>query len=136
MTSAALDLQQSIFKILLADSELGTELNGQKIYDQVPDRVKPPYVVVGRTTADDWSTSTENGEAVTVFIHVWSDSGSRRQCHVLQTHLKRLLHDQPQSLENHHLVALRLQFSETRRDLRSGHLHGVMRFRGVTETAF
>ncbi len=135
MIAATLDLQQTIFKALVADLDLIAELDGQKIFDQMPERVAPPYIVVGRTTTSDWSTSTESGEAVTVFIHVWSDQGSRTQCYELQAHLKRILHDKSQSLDSHHLIALRLQFSETRRDRKSEHLHGVMRFRGVTEVA-
>ena len=58
MTGATLDLQQSIFKALLADSDLTSDLGGQKIFDQVPDRVKLPYIVIGRTAAHRyWSNS-------------------------------------------------------------------------------
>ncbi len=133
MTAAILDVQKAIFKALTADSELVDALGGQKIFDKMPERVDAPYVVIGRSTASDWSTATDEGEAVTLFIHVWSQSGSRAECHTLQQHLKRILHDQAQALDAHHLVAMRLQFSETRRDRKSEHLHGVMRFRGVTE---
>jgi len=135
MTAAIAELQQAIFKTLVEDEDLIGKLGGVKIYDQVPERVALPYIVIGRTTSNDWSTSTEDGEAVTLFIHVWSRSGARTQCHELQQHLKRILHDTSQTLESNHLVALRLVFSETRRDQVSEHLHGVMRFRGVTEVS-
>lgn len=135
MTVAALQVQQAIFKTLANDASLIGQLGGAKIFDHVPERVQPPYVIVGRTAVSDWSTATEGGESIALFLHTWSKSTSRRESYELQERVKQVLLNGVQPLDGHHLVNLRFQFSETRRDRVSMHLHGVMRFRAFTEPA-
>ncbi len=133
MTSSVSQLITGIFKALLTDAELVTLLGGAKIYDRLPEKIEPPYVVVGRTTTSDWSTSTEGGEAITLFIHVWSNALSGDEDYRIQDRLKHVLGSAEIALQDHQLIHLRFQYAETRRDRQSAHVHGVMRFRGVTE---
>ncbi len=133
MIDAALDLRQAVYKTLVQDTDLMAALGGNRIFDRVPERVGFPYLVIGRTMASDWSTSTETGEAITLFIHSWSRSPGRNESHALQGHVKRILAAGLVPLADHHLVNLRFQLAETRRDRKSRHFHGVLRFRAVTE---
>lgn len=133
MIDPALDLQQTVFKALLADADLTAVLGSNKVYDRVPERVAAPYIVIGRTTVSDWSTSTEGGEAIVLFIHTWSKFTSRTQCHMLEAHIKRVLSAGDIDLADHHLINLRFQLAETRRDRAADHFHGVLRFLAITE---
>ena len=46
---------------------------------------------------------------------------------------KDVLHDQPLTLSDHHLVNLRHEFSEARLDPDGDTFHGIVRYRAVTE---
>lgn len=135
MTSALSALQRSIFTVLSQDNDLANVLGSAKIFDRVPERVEPPYVVLGRSMVSDWSTSTDTGEAIVFFIHVWSQANSRTECNSIQAHIKRILAANIPPLDSQTLVALRFQLAENRRDRLTEHIHGVMRFRAVIEQA-
>lgn len=133
MSDGIQELQKFVFSTLLTDSELVSTLGGPKIFDHVPERVAHPYIVLGRCIASDWSTSTEDGQALTFFIHIWSKSKSRAEINSLQEKVKLLLTDHPNLVGQHCLAALRFQLVETRRDRPNGFLHSVLRFRAVLE---
>ena len=125
-------LRKALGAAMLADPALDSVLGAGRVHDAVPDRLRPPYVVVGRTTSADWSTATENGEAVTLFLHVWTRQERRDENHAAQAAI-RAIAEGPLTLPGHHLVALRHELSETRRDAQTGHVHGVLRFRAIIE---
>ena len=133
MSTATSNLRRALFRALGADPDLTTAIGSERIFDRVPERVRPPYIVLGRSTVSDWSTATDEGEAIVFFIHVWSLSDARQECEDIQDHVRRVLASAP-TLEQGNLVALRFQLAETRRDRPSGYVHGVLRFRAVIET--
>ena len=49
--------------------------------------------------------------------------------------VRTALHDQPLTLTGHRLINLRHEFSEARRDPDGETIHGIARFRAVTEPA-
>ena len=125
-------VRKGVAAALIDDSGLAQTLGGPKVFDHPPDRLRPPYIVIGRTVASDWSTSGDEGEAVVLFLHVWTKGEQRDRNHAAQADVRRALTTEPE-LDGHHLVALRHELSETRRDPSTGHVHAVMRFRAVTE---
>jgi len=133
MTAASQELTSSVFKSLANDTSLVTLLGGPKIFDRLPEKLDPPYAVLGAMTCVDWSTATEGGEAHTFTIHVWSNSSDRRECQALLAKISSVLKTDLPDMPNHHLVHLREQFSETRRDRLAEYFHSFARFRGVTE---
>ena len=133
MNPVATSLQKAVFQALHADSTLIGLLGAPHVFDQVPEKVDPPYVVHGTTRSTDWSTSTEPGEVIEFTLHTWSNTTSREQSFAIQDRIKSLLADDGFSIQDHYLVNLRLMFCETSRDQKSTYLHGVMRFRVVTE---
>ncbi|MEL6751340.1 MAG: DUF3168 domain-containing protein [Pseudomonadota bacterium] len=132
MTAFNATLQRACFEALDADADLTALLSNRRIFDRVPERVRPPYVVLGRSTVSDWSTATEDGEAIVFFVHTWSRGGDRAESNLVQEHVRRVLTEDV-AVEGASLIALRFQLAETRRDRPSGYLHGVMRFRAVIE---
>ena len=135
MTSSAADLQRAVFQALSANNDLITALGGLKIYDHATESVDFPYIILGRISSVDWSTVTEDGAEHRLTVHLWSQRSGRVQLFQLQQMVEDTLHDADLPGQDHHIVNLRLEAFEARRDASSNNLHGIMRFRAVTEPA-
>jgi Protein of unknown function (DUF3168) len=133
--SPAWSLQQSIFAALVADAALTALLGTGRIFDDVPQGSPLPYVTFGQAAQRDWSTAGEDGTEHLITLHVWSAAGGKKQAHEILSALHAALHDRPLSLAGHHLVNLRHEHSEIRRDPDGQTVHGLARFRAVTEPA-
>ena len=133
MTSAALALQQSLFATLTADAPLIAVLGAPRIHDSVPQAETFPYVTFGQSTVRAADTATESGDEHIVTLHVWSRAKGRREAYTIIDALRSALHDRPLALTGHHLVNLRHEFSEARPDPDGETIHGIARFRAVTE---
>ena len=133
MSTASHELHQHVFKTLLSDTALMGLLGGEKVFDRVPERVAPPYVVMGQMSDTDWSTSTEDGKTISFTLHAWSKHRSREESHAILAQIEQALTEAAVTLPGHHLVSLRTLFSEVRRDAPSKNLHGIIRLRAVCE---
>ena len=135
MSSAGWSLQQSIFAALAADATLLGLLGGARVYDDVPQGAGFPYLTFGHSTARDWSTGSDDGHEHVLTLHVWSQERGQKQAHAIMDAVRTALHDQPLGLSGHRLVNLRHEFSEARRDPDGALVHGITRYRAVTEPA-
>lgn len=135
MSSSAWSLQQAVFAALGADAALTALIGASRIYDDVPQGTPLPYLTFGQSTARDWSTGTEEGSEHVLTLHVWSQSKGKKQAHEIMNAVRAVLHDQPLTLAGHRLVNLRHEFSESRREPDGDTIHGITRFRAVTEPA-
>ncbi len=133
MSDASRDLIQAVFSALSSDPDLTAALGAAKIFDQIPERSALPYVVLGLVTTTDWSTATEDGDAVEFSLHIWSQAKGRAEVMHIQSGIEKVLKAESFSLQDHRLIQLRNQFSETRRDGATGNLHGLLRFRATVE---
>jgi hypothetical protein len=133
--SAAWSLQQSIFATLTADAALTALLGAGRIFDDVPQGTPLPYVTFGHASQRDWSTGTEEGTEHLVIVHVWSAARGKKQAHEILGAVRSALHDRPLSLAGHSLVNLRHEHSEARRASDGETIHGLARFRAITEPA-
>lgn len=135
MTAASWALQRSIYQALAGSSELTTLLGGERIYSNPPPAAEFPYITLGQTVNLDWSTGTEDGNEHSLTLHVWSRADSAAQVHEIIQVIRMVLHNQLLSLEDHHLVNLRHEFTEARIDPDGETMHGIVRYRAVTEPA-
>ncbi len=133
MTGSSLALQQAVVAALSADSGLLAALGGPRLYDDTPQPPSFPYVTIGQTTirASDGDLAPADEHIFT--LHVWSRAKGRREALAIIGELCRALHDQPLPLTGHRLVNLRHDFSEARRERDGDTIHGIARFRAVTE---
>jgi hypothetical protein len=135
MPSASSSLQQSIFSTLSANAALTALVGSDRIYDDVPQGSPLPYLTIGQTTVRDWSTATEDGNEHILTLHVWSGAKGKKETSEIMGAIRNALHDQPLALTGHRLVNLRHEFSEARRAADGETIHGIARFRAVTEPA-
>lgn len=135
MTAPAAELQKAIYVALAGDAGLVAQLGGLHIHDHAPANVPFPYVTFGRTSVYDWSTGTESGTEQLLTLHVWSKAKGKSEVHELMETVRARLDQAGLELEGHHLVNLRLEFSEIVFDEDLAVHHGLLRFRAVTEPA-
>jgi hypothetical protein len=133
--AASWALQRSIYQALARDTDLTTFLGGVRIYDDAPQAAPYPFITLGQSVIQDWSTGTEDGAEHSLTLHVWSRAGGKKQVHEIIGVIEAVLHDQPLMLEDHHLINLRHEFSEARPDPDGDTFHGIVRYRAVTEPA-
>jgi len=133
MSSASWALQQAVFAALTADVALLALLGAPRVYDDVPQGTDYPCLTFGQSLARDWSTGTEPGHEHILTLHVWSQARGKRQAHEIMGALHAALHEQPLSLAGHRLINLRHEHSEARRDPDGDTIHGIARFRAITE---
>jgi hypothetical protein len=133
MPSSAHALQTAIFATLTADAALATLLGAPRVFDQVPQPATYPYVTFGQSTVRDGDTSSTPADEHIVTLHVWSRAHGRQETHGVMAAIRSALHDQPLLLTGHHLINIRHDFSDARRDPDGDTIHGIVRLRAVTE---
>ncbi len=133
MTYSAWALQKGAYERLAADTGLTTLLGGPRIYDDVPRKAPFPYLTLGPVSTADWSTGTEAGGVHDLVVHIWSRSDGKRETLAIIEAVGDALHEAALTLDGHHLVNLRFEFADARRDPDGFTYHGVVRFRAVTE---
>ncbi len=127
------ELQEALYGAFVGDANLTSLLGGSKIYDLAPRRTKPPYITIGMTQERDWSTSTEGGSEHVVTLHCWTENKGRKLADEILQSVKEIMASASLSMSNHGLVNLVYEFSEIRRDPDGETLHGLVRYRIVTE---
>ena len=133
MTSAAWQLQSSIYQILIADAPLNGLLGGAKVYDDVPRGTAFPYVTIGESLVRDWSTGSDEGNEHIVTVHAWSRAKGRKEVQSIVQAVRDALHDRQIPLSGHTLINLRQELSDARRERDGETYHGIVRYRAVTE---
>lgn len=133
MTEPSWALQRSIYQTLSNAPELTSRLGGEGIYDNPPPAAEFPFITIGQSVNQDWSTGTEDGNEHSVTLHIWSRADSALEVHEITQLVRDLLHDQAISLDDHYLINLRHEFSQARIDPDGETLHGIVRYRAVTE---
>lgn len=131
--SAAFELQKAIYGALTGDAALVSLLAGAKVYDAVPQDAAFPYVTLGQAALRDWSTGTEEGREHQVTIHVWSRAAGTKETFAIIERIEAALTGGTLSLDAGALVNLGFAFSDVRREADGETIHGVVRFRAVTE---
>ena len=133
MTASPLALQRAVFDALSAHAGLVSLLGAPRIHDGPPQTEQFPYVSFGQSVMRDAETSTEPGDEHVFTLHVWSRAKGRRETHAIIATLRSALHDEVFALDGHRLVNLRHEFSEVRPAPDGETLHGISRYRAVTE---
>jgi Protein of unknown function (DUF3168) len=133
MPSSSWALQKAIYAVISTDPTLLDLLGAPRIYDDVPQATDPPYLTLGQSTVNDWSTGTEDGDEHLLTLHIWSLADGRRETHAIIDALRAALHDRALVLDGHQLINLRYVYSDARREADGETYHGIVRLRAVTE---
>jgi hypothetical protein len=135
MSGAASALQEAVFALLSADTELAALLGGARVYDGAPRNAAAPYVHLGELTERDWSTATEPGAEVTLAVVAWSRQPGRAEALAIAERVQALLHDAALAVDGFRLVSIRHVATETARAEKPAGRRAVARFRARVEAA-
>lgn len=125
-------LRKAIRAYLLADTGFVAAL-GDKLYDEAPRGLEPPYALFAEAQLRDWSTDLSPGAEQFFTIGVTSTMRGLSEALELVQLLIGLLNEAPLVLQDHRLIDLRFLSMETRRE-QSGRFARVnLRFRATTE---
>lgn len=132
-SSPVIELRKAILARARADAELIAILGGEKLFDEAPRGVEPPYAVFAETQMRDWSADLSRGAEQFLTLAVVSTMRGLKEALDIAHRLVELLDDAPLALQGHALVDLRFVAMETKRD-QSGRFGRVsLRFRATTE---
>ncbi|MGJ0395007.1 MAG: DUF3168 domain-containing protein [Methylocystis sp.] len=130
--SPVVALRKAIRAYLFADAGFAAAL-GEKLYDEAPRGIEPPYALFADAQLRDWSADLSPGAEQFFTIGVASTMRGLSEALDLAQRIAGLLTEAPLVLQDHRLIDLRFQSMETRRD-QNGRIARVnLRFRATTE---
>lgn len=130
--SPVIALRKAIRAYLFADMGFVAAL-GEKLYDEAPRGMEPPYALFVEAQLRDWSADLSRGAEQLFTIGVTSTMRGLSEALELAQRIADLLDEAPLTLQDHRLIDLRFLSMETRRD-QNGRIARVnLRFRATTE---
>lgn len=134
MTDPSFALQVALITALRGDGQVQTLVGTPaRVYDDPPRSTAFPYITLGPATIRAWDTDSEIGHEHVVQFHAWSRQGGRKEAKVILASVYDVLHNASLSLTGHRLIALRFEFADIFRDADGETMHGIARYRAVTE---
>lgn len=134
--SAARDLQAAIVAALRADTDLVALLGGEeRVMDRVPRGRDFPFVAIGRTSAQDWSTDDRAGEEHLVTLRCWSRATGRDEVLAIAERLTAALSGLSGTHGDTRIVSFAPLSSEHGYEPADRAWRATLRFRALTEVA-
>ena len=146
--SAAYAIQAAIFTLLranaglsalLASSVIDGDSANKAVYDQAPQVDQSegttafPYVVIGEDTAGEFDADDFAGQETTITLHVWSRYRGKKEVKQILDALYSALHNAALTVTGHIAVYCYFEYSESFQDPDGVSMHGVARYRIVTQ---
>lgn len=135
MNDSLITVQQAIYELFVNDTELMATVTG--VFDTLPDDQPYPFITIGDFTTVDESTVEISGMNLTLTIHTWDEGESRLRLKQLMAQIVNLVHhaelEDLGSPQIHNIVNVSFEFSTLFKDPDGVTLHGVQRFRIVTD---
>lgn len=130
----SLDLQAAILSALRADVAL-TALVGSQIYDQLPLKARPPYLVIGDAQIIGDYADCIDGSEISLQIDAWGGQTTLGYSDVKTiAHAVRLiLHDFAPNLSGNRLISFNFENTRFLRDPDGITRHAALTFSALTE---
>lgn len=127
MSSSFGPIQEAIYTTLTGDAPLMSQITG--VFDFVDENQAYPYVTLGETTSDDWSTFDRFGERSTATLHIWSRYDGFLEVTNIANDVNRLLVRQIIALTDYEDVGIWYDSMTTIVSPDTFTRHGVLRYR-------
>ena len=109
---------------------------GRDVYDDFPENMSMPYIIVGEIEGRDWSDKFVPGQEIVASIHVWSKYPGKKEVAEIMDEILQALSLEPLSLgEAFRAVCQSLDLSEIIVDIDGITRHGILKFRYLIEEA-
>jgi len=126
-----LPLQKAIYQALTDDVTTMAMITG--VYDRPPQGTGFPYITIGESTLNDWSSVVTSGMEQVISIHIWSRNGGRQEAISIMERVYILLHDADLNVDGQSLVLLRFASSAVILEDDGYTYQATMRFRALLE---
>ncbi len=131
--SSVIALRRALISFLRTRPAVLGALGGEKIYDEAPRGVEPPYLLLGDVQMRDWSATLSRGAEHFLTLNVLSSAHGVREALDIAQLLIDALDEVPLSLQGHALIDLRFLALETKRTQDGRFARASLRFRATTE---
>lgn len=122
-------LQQRLFEILDADATLTALIGSDRIFDNAPDDIDMPYVVIGDDALNGWDGHTFDGFEGPVTLHVWTEGEGKKDNKKILNRLYQLLHNIDIAIPSFNTITFRCIFNEVLIEPEDNRTyHGVQRY--------
>ena len=110
-------------------------LGGERVWDEAPRGVAPPYVLFGEASARAWPEGGSPGHAHELSLVAWSVQGGDAEALAILDAMASLLDDARLQPAGHVLILLRVTAQETARPDAEGRRRATLRLEALTEPA-
>jgi len=105
-----------------------------KIFDDLPENEDFPYIVVGEISARNWSSKFENGQEITVTLHIWSQYRGRKETDIIANEIEQALTSSDLELGNSFLGSFqKFESYDLIIDMDGITRHGIIKMRYLIE---
>jgi hypothetical protein len=131
--------QAGIYSRLTGYAPLTAVIGSNKVFDFVPQKTTPPYIMIGDDAVSYDDTKSNNGWELTFTLHCWDyEVAGRKSVKTIMSHIYDALHNQQAAITvtGFQLVMIQFDSAETFQEAANEgasdhYYHGVMRFRAV-----
>lgn len=124
-------LQAKLYSILTGSPALMALVNA--VYDNPPDDVPMPYVVIGDESIGDFGAHDFDGFDGTITIHAWDEVEGRKKVRTILEQIYRLLHNTNLQIPGFKTIVFRCILSEIIPDPDDNRTyHGIQRYNLLT----
>lgn len=131
--SAALSLRAAVYEKLRSDPAVAALLGADRIFDEVPEAMRAPFVVLGAVDSRAYGGDPAEGEEHRLNLDVWSRAPGMAEALGAAGAVASCLDGARVQVVGHHLVNLAWLGTDARRTGDGRHRLASLRFRAVTE---
>lgn len=107
---------------------------GREVYDDFPENVPMPHIVMGEIDGRDWSDKFRPGQEVTATVHIWSDYHGKKEVAEIMDEVLQALTSSPLSLgDSFRAVCEGLDMSGLIIDIDGITRHGILKLKYLVE---
>lgn len=103
------------------------------VYDNPPQDLAQPYVVIGEDFHQPWDTDDSIGSESVLTVHTWSTYRGRMEVKTIQGQIYDALHRFELPVTGFATVTVEFESAEVFRDQDGESMHGVSKFRTLVE---
>jgi hypothetical protein len=129
----AIALQMTVFERLQREPGLTALLGENRIFDDVPPKTDPPYLLFGSHVESDWSSDAAKGSLHDFNLEIWSPENGRKTVVEIAAAARLTLEALVEIGTPYQIAYLEHLETATARDAQTGYFRATVRFRTAVE---
>ena len=130
---AAIILWKTMRDALLSDNALAAKCGPDRIFDEAPGAVDPPYIALADVRSRDWSTASDAGTEITLALEIWSKHHGLYECLEIAALAETVINGIA-SIPDNNLVLLQFQRLDSGRRERGTRAFARLTYRALVDS--